>query len=132
RVLFRSFDCDVHQGDGTASILAEGTNIFTCAIHCEKNFPARQARSDLEVELGAGLRDQEYLAVVEKTLQSLLDTFAPSLVIYDAGVDIYEHDALGLLNISLNGIREREYLVLQMWRQRSVPVATVTGRGYDR
>ncbi|MGB3609188.1 MAG: histone deacetylase [Cellvibrio sp.] len=126
------FDCDVHQGDGTASILAEDTNIFTCSIHCEKNFPARKARSDLDVELEAGLRDQEYLDVVEKTLQSLLDTFDPSLVIYDAGVDIYEHDPLGLLNISLNGIREREYLVLQMCRQRSVPVATVIGGGYDR
>ena len=32
------FDCDVHQGDGTASILAHDLRSFTCSIHAEKNF----------------------------------------------------------------------------------------------
>lgn len=126
------FDCDVHQGDGTASILAEQPRIFTCSIHCEKNFPARKAKSDLDVDLKVGLRDQDYLTVVEDTLQRLLHEFKPSLVIYDAGVDVYEKDPLGLLNISLNGIRDREYLVLEMCKKNAVPVATVIGGGYDQ
>ena len=126
------FDCDVHQGDGTASILKEQPSIFTCSIHCEKNFPARKAQSDLDVELPIGLHDQDYLDVVEKTLHRLLNEFKPSLVIYDAGVDIYEKDPLGLLNISWEGIRDREYLVLEMCQQKSIPVATVIGGGYDK
>ena len=126
------FDCDVHQGDGTASILKEQPSIFTCSIHCEKNFPARKAKSDLDVELPIGLGDQDYLDVVEKTLHRLLNEFKPSLVIYDAGVDVYEQDPLGLLNISLEGIRNREYLVLDMCQQKNIPVATVIGGGYDR
>ena len=126
------FDCDVHQGDGTASILKEQPSIFTCSIHCEKNFPARKAKSDLDVELPIGLGDQDYLDVVEKTLHRLLNEFKPSLMIYDAGVDVYEKDPLGLLNISLEGIRNREYLVLEMCQKKSSPVATVIGGGYDR
>ncbi len=126
------FDCDVHQGDGTASILKEQPSIFTCSIHCEKNFPARKAKSDLDVELPIGLGDQDYLDVVEKTLHRLLNEFKPSLMIYDAGVDVYEKDPLGLLNISLEGIRNREYLVLEMCQKKSIPVATVIGGGYDR
>jgi acetoin utilization deacetylase AcuC-like enzyme len=126
------FDCDVHQGDGTASILADHPEIFTCSIHCEKNFPARKAKSDLDVELAVGLRDQDYLTVVENTLHTLLTEFKPSLVIYDAGVDVYEKDPLGLLNISLDGIRHREHLVLELCRQKAVPVVTVIGGGYDQ
>jgi acetoin utilization deacetylase AcuC-like enzyme len=125
------FDCDVHQGDGTASILADEPRIFTCSIHCEKNFPARKAKSDLDVEVEKGLRDQAYLDIVGDTLQRLLDEFKPSLVIYDAGVDVYEHDPLGLLNISEQGIRAREHLVLTLCRDSNIPVATVIGGGYD-
>ena len=33
-----NFDCDVHQGDGTAAILSDETRVTTCSIHCEKNF----------------------------------------------------------------------------------------------
>ena len=37
------FDCDVHQGDGTAAILANDAHTFTCSIHAEKNFPVRKS-----------------------------------------------------------------------------------------
>ena len=32
-------DLDVHQGDGTASILSGIDEIFTFSMHCQKNFP---------------------------------------------------------------------------------------------
>lgn len=76
--------------------------------------------------------DTEYLATVEQTLLTLLERVKPELVIYDAGVDIYSDDPLGLLNISLNGIRERDRLVIQACLKRDIPVATVIGGGYDR
>lgn len=125
------FDCDVHQGDGTASILASEPDIFTCSIHCEKNFPARKARSDLDVELAKGMGDKQYLDIVGSTLDHLINTFKPTLIIYDAGVDVYSGDPLGLLNISLEGIRARENLVLSLCQEKNIPVATVIGGGYD-
>ena len=50
-------DCDVHQGDGTARILQTYDDIFTCSVHCGKNYPARKAVSDLDVEIESGTGD---------------------------------------------------------------------------
>lgn len=125
------FDCDVHQGDGTAAILADEPRAFTCSIHCQKNFPTRKSRSDLDVGLPVGLEDDAYLETVARTLDDLLDRVRPDLVLYDAGVDVYVGDPLGRLSISLRGLRERERLVLSTCRRRGVPVATVIGGGYD-
>lgn len=125
------FDCDVHQGDGTANILIDEPRAFTCSVHCDKNFPARKARSDLDVEVAKATRDDQYLEIVEKALRKAIDRSKPALVFYDAGVDIYEHDPLGLLNVSFEGIRQRDRLVLETCRQKGLPVATVIGGGYD-
>ena len=125
------FDCDVHQGDGTAAILAHEPRAVTCSIHCEKNFPARKARSDYDIGLAPNTTDDEYLEVVSNTLAQLVKSEQPDLVIYDAGVDIFSEDPLGLLQVSESGIRERERLVLTMCRANNIPVATVIGGGYD-
>ncbi|MCX7554502.1 histone deacetylase [Marinicella sp. S1101] len=126
------FDCDVHQGDGTASILSDDEHIFTCSIHCEKNFPHHKATSDLDVGLPKGMNDAEYLIVVEETLYQAIQLSQPDLVFYDAGVDIYANDGLGYLNISTDGILARERLVLSTLKQHNLPVATVIGGGYDK
>lgn len=126
------FDCDVHQGDGTAAILQNVPEITTCSIHCEKNFPHRKAKSDIDIDLPKGVSDQEYLQIVDHTLDRALDISRPDLVIFDAGVDVYEHDPLGMLNISLDGIRAREAMVIKNVRSLNIPLATVIGGGYDK
>lgn len=126
------FDCDVHQGDGTASILSDDEHIFTCSIHCDKNFPHHKATSDLDIGLPKGMGDEDYLAVVETTLQQAIRISQPDLVFYDAGVDVYANDGLGYLNISHEGILARERMVLTTLKQHNIPVATVIGGGYDK
>ena len=126
------FDCDVHQGDGTATILADEPRAFTVSLHCGKNFPARKAMSDRDVELPPGMKDSAYLQTVENNLATVLDEIQPDLLLYDAGVDVFVDDSLGLLDISLEGIYERDRLVVEMARQRAIPCATVIGGGYDR
>ncbi|MDN3637764.1 histone deacetylase [Simiduia curdlanivorans] len=126
------FDVDVHQGDGTARILEQEPRVFTCSIHCEKNFPARKACSDLDVNLPVGMEDAAYLAVVADTFSQLLEEVKPDLILYDAGVDVFAGDPLGLLNISLQGIAERDRSVLSLAASAGIPIATVIGGGYDR
>ena len=126
------FDLDVHQGDGTARILADVPGTFTCSIHCEKNFPARKAQSDLDVNLPVGTTDEVYLQTVSETLAKLLRDYQPDFILYDAGVDVFSGDPLGRLEVSVQGIAARDALVLQMARDRSIPVATVIGGGYDK
>ena len=126
------FDCDVHQGDGTAQLFQQQRQIITASIHGEKNFPARKQQSDWDLALDSGTADAAYLAAVTESLQYLLDLHQPDLVIYDAGVDIHQADDLGLLNISTAGVFARDQHVIQQCRDRNIPLAAVIGGGYQR
>jgi len=126
------FDCDVHQGDGTAKLAQAHSGIFTLSIHGEKNFPFRKQLSDLDVALAKGTGDDEYLNAVEAALNRAIDEFKPSAVIYDAGVDIHVDDDLGHLAISHQGVQARDNLVFGCCDRAGLPVAAVIGGGYQR
>lgn len=126
------FDCDVHQGDGTAAMLRDTPDVFTCSIHCEKNFPFRKHESDWDIGLPVAMGDDAYLQVVAESLALLLTRLQPDLVLYDAGVDVWEDDPLGKLRLSWDGIMQRDLEVLRLCADRGVPVATVIGGGYDK
>lgn len=124
------FDCDVHQGDGTASILANDLSVFTCSIHATKNFPVRKIASDFDVECQDGMCDREYLRVVFETLESVLISWRPDFVIYDAGSDVHKDDTLGRLSITSDGLYARDIGVIRRIRGAGIPCATVIGGGY--
>lgn len=126
------FDCDVHQGDGTARILEQVPDAVTVSLHCEKNFPVRKACSDWDIELAPGMGDMEYLKVVNDTLNYLLPLYQPDLVLYDAGVDVHRDDTLGLLNLSDEGLALRDSAVIDHCLGRDIPVVGVIGGGYDK
>lgn len=125
------FDCDVHQGDGTAALLRREPAAFTCSIHCKQNFPFTKQQSDWDVELPTGMADDDYLEAVRTTLLAAIKQTSPDIVLYDAGVDVFEGDPLGQLRISEAGIRQRDNLVLSELKRAGIPVATVIGGGYD-
>ena len=126
------FDCDVHQGDGTARILADTPEAITVSLHCEKNFPARKAESDWDIPLPMGLADDGYLQVVDDALNYLLPLYQPDLVIYDAGVDVHKDDALGYLQLTDAGLARRDEAVMRHCLGRDIPVVGVIGGGYDK
>lgn len=123
-------DLDVHQGDGTASLTAGQTDIFTFSMHAEKNFPVRKARSDLDVGLPDGCDDSDYLLELSAHLPSILDHLSPDLVLYQAGVDPHFEDKLGRLSLSDAGLLARDRYVISQCRRRSVPDASALGGGY--
>ncbi|MBU3021830.1 histone deacetylase [Aestuariibacter sp. A3R04] len=125
-------DCDVHQGDGTAKLAENDARIFTLSVHCERNFPHRKQQSDVDIGLEKGTTDAEYLETLEQALILAFRQCAPDFVIYDAGVDVHEDDDLGLLNVSTQGVYERDKLVLDWCQREGIPVACVIGGGYQR
>jgi acetoin utilization deacetylase AcuC-like enzyme len=125
-------DLDVHQGDGTASILRDDGAIFTFSMHCEANFPFRKQASDLDVGLPAGAADDEYLRALAHHLPDLLAQVRPDLVLYDAGVDPHQDDLLGKLALTDAGLYRRDLYVLTTCRRARVPAACVIGGGYSR
>lgn len=126
------FDCDVHQGDGTARILEHTEDAITVSLHCEKNFPARKAQSDWDIPLPMGMGDDDYLKVVDDTLNYLLPLYRPDLVLYDAGVDVHKDDALGYLQLTDAGVARRDEAVMRHCLGRDIPVMGVIGGGYSK
>lgn len=124
-------DLDVHQGDGTARIFEGDASVFTFSMHAEKNFPARKAASDLDVELPDGTGDEAYLGKLSALLPELLARVAPDLVFFNAGVDPHADDKLGRLGLSDEGLARREAFVLGSCLEREIPVTGVIGGGYD-
>ena len=123
-------DLDVHQGDGTAALFENRTDVFTLSIHAANNFPARKQYSHLDIPLPDGTGDDEYLETVAEALSTVLQSFQPDLVLYDAGVDVHIDDTLGRLNITDEGLARRELLVLDTCLGSDIPVAGVVGGGY--
>jgi acetoin utilization deacetylase AcuC-like enzyme len=126
------FDCDVHQGDGTARILEHTEEAVTVSLHCEKNFPARKAQSDWDIPLPMGMGNDDYLKVVDDTLNYLLPLYRPDLVLYDAGVDVHQDDALGYLKLTDAGVARRDEAVIRHCLGRDIPVMGVIGGGYSK
>jgi len=125
-------DLDVHQGDGTAAILAKDDSVFTLSIHGERNYPFTKTVSDLDVALADGTDDAHYLPALEKALSELFTRFDPQLIIYLAGADPHEGDRLGRLNLTMDGLAARDRMVMHVARKRNLPVAIAMAGGYGK
>jgi acetoin utilization deacetylase AcuC-like enzyme len=124
------FDCDVHQGDGTAEIFSGDDRVTTISIHGERNYPTRKERSDLDVGLPDATGDEAYLEALDDTLARVSRFARPDIVFYNAGVDPHRDDRLGRLALSDEGLRERDRRVIGHFRERGIPLAGVMGGGY--
>jgi acetoin utilization deacetylase AcuC-like enzyme len=125
-------DLDVHQGNGTAEILANDNSVFTLSIHAEKNFPFRKVASDLDIGLPDGCTDEPYLQAVEEALATVWSRFEPEFILYLAGADPHAGDRLGRLSVSTEGMRQRDQRVLDWAFEHRMPVAFCMGGGYGR
>jgi len=125
-------DLDVHQGDGTASICENIDNIFTCSIHCKNNFPFDKKNSNLDVPIDDEVNDVKYINILTKTLDQIGSNFKPDIVFYDAGVDVHSNDDLGNLNLTDDGIKKRDEIVCEYFKEKKIPLCTVIGGGYSK
>ncbi len=124
-------DLDVHQGDGTATILQSEQNILTISLHCSTNFPFRKSVSDIDIPLPPGISDDIYLQNVKIAIQNCLD-FNPDLVLFQSGVDGLATDALGKLNISREGMQKRNQMVFDAMLSHRIPTVIFMGGGYSK
>ncbi len=125
------FDLDVHQGDGTAKIFENNEKVYTLSIHSKKNYPLIKQKSDQDIEVEDDITDDEYLNTVSKSLE-IVNKMNFDFVFYVAGVDIHKNDKLGKLNISTEGIIEREKMVIKNFYKNNVPLCGVLGGGYNK
>jgi acetoin utilization deacetylase AcuC-like enzyme len=124
-------DLDVHQGNGTASILQNDSSIFTLSIHGDNNFPFTKEQSDFDIGLPNGCKDDDYLNALNQSLE-ILNRFKPDFMIYLAGADPHEGDRLGKLSVSKDGMRQRDENVFQYGLDHQIPIAFSMAGGYGK
>ncbi len=123
-------DCDLHQGNGNAFIFSKKDHAFTFSIHQMDIYPAQKPSSSVDVGLWSGDGDEKYLKELRSYFPRLYEEFQPDLVFYLAGADPYEKDQLGSLKMTLEGLRERDRIVIGEARKLHLPVAVLFAGGY--
>ena len=122
-------DLDVHQGDGTAKIFQENDRVYTVSLHGKNNFPFRKQFSDWDIEFENETGDMEYLRALDEVLDRL-STMEFDLIFFQAGVDGLAADALGLLDLSREGLRKRNQRVFAWRKAMDLPMLIFMGGGY--
>lgn len=124
-------DLDVHQGNGTARIFQNDHRVFTFSMHGEKNYPVRKEKSDLDIGVEDGIKDEAYLKILFEVLPQLIQKVKPDVIFYLSGVDVLETDKLGRLGLTKSGCQMRDRFVFEQCYQNEIPVAVSMGGGYS-
>jgi acetoin utilization deacetylase AcuC-like enzyme len=124
-------DLDVHQGNGTAALLAGDAGVFTLSLHGARNYPFVKQRSSLDVELPDACDDATYLRALDPALEAVA-AHRPELVLFQAGVDPLVGDRLGRMALTEGGLRARDVRVFDLARRLRVPIVVTLGGGYGR
>lgn len=125
-------DLDVHQGNGTAEVFRNRDEVFTFSMHGKDNYPLNKEVSNLDVELPFKCNDKDYLESLQKSLNSILNQFQPTFVLYQSGVDVLATDKLGKLGLTLDGLKERDKMVLDFVGGLNIPLVAAMGGGYSK
>jgi histone deacetylase 11 len=124
-------DLDAHQGNGTAITIRPWSWAFILDVFQDSLFPIPKEAEDFPVPLAAGTSGREYLDVLRDNLPRALDLVRPDLVIYNAGSDPFVDDPLAGLQLSMGELADRDLLVVDLVRERSIPIAMVLSGGYS-
>ena len=137
RILY--VDLDAHHPDGVQCVFLEDPRVFQLSLHCWTGsdpgayydfIGSGKAKGfKVNMPLPSHTGDQIYLDILQSTLKSILLKFTPEVVFYQAGVDPYQRDPIGNLNLSLRGLYERDVLVRSSCS--STPLVVVLGGGYS-
>ena len=124
-------DLDAHQGNGTAAVFQGWGWASIYDLYERDIFPARKEPEDFPLPVPPGLTGVEYLRIVRDTLPNALDAARPDLVVYNAGSDPFVGDPLAGYRLSAGDLVERDLIVVDMVRERHIPVAMVLSGGYS-
>lgn len=128
-------DLDAHQGNGHERDFAGDRQVYIMDVYNAFIYPNdQQAKRSIsrKVELDHHTDDETYLSKVKTHLEGALNEFHPDILIYNAGTDVLKGDPLGNLDITPQGVIERDEIVWSQARKRKIPIVMLTSGGYQK
>jgi acetoin utilization deacetylase AcuC-like enzyme len=108
-------DFDVHHGNGTQHVFNDDNSVYYFSTHQYPHYPGTGRKHEQGTHKGLGYThniplphgsdDRDYLKIYHETLQPLVKTFAPDIIVVSAGYDIHVQDPLSDIHVSNEGIR---------------------------
>ena len=125
-------DWDVPHGNGTQDMFWDDPSVLFVSLHRWPFYPGTGRPGEgnettINVPLGAGAGDDEYLEVMEQIVEPAIRSFAPELLVVSAGFDAAVGDPLGGMEVTGEGFRE----LAGRARLLSDRVAAVLEGGYN-
>ena len=97
-------DWDVHHGNGTEHMFIDDDRVLYISLHQYPHYPGtgsaettgsgRGQGYTINLPMGAGAGDREYLAAFRDRIIPALDEFKPEFILISAGFDAHEDDPL--------------------------------------
>jgi acetoin utilization deacetylase AcuC-like enzyme len=128
---FMIIDLDYHQGNGTLLYFQDDPDVFTFSMHAD-TWVEIESAYNMDILLPSACSDKEYLDILEKELTKSCINFNPDMVFFIAGSDVYEKDTIGDMNLSREGVLNRNLFVYNLVRKRKLPLVIVAGGGYGQ
>ena len=119
-------------GNDARCLAATANNVFTVSLHQFNNYPALKPPSCIDVHFRDGVEDDAYLWWLGRALDHAFENFTPDFLCYIAGADPYREDQLGGLALTIDGLKQRDLLVLGRAKQKNIPVMIAYAGGYAR
>jgi acetoin utilization deacetylase AcuC-like enzyme len=124
-------DVDVHQGNGTAKLFENEERVFTFSMHGKNNYPFHKEKSDRDIELLDGIKDEIYLDLLKNELPIIIHKVKPDIAFVLAGVDILDTDKFGKLKVTIEGCKERDKFIFALLKENNIPCVVSLGGGYS-
>jgi acetoin utilization deacetylase AcuC-like enzyme len=104
-------DWDVHHGNGTQDIFWTDRSVLYVSLHQWPFYPGSGGPGEgnettVNVPLEAGSGDEVYLDAMQRTVEPVIEAFAPDLLIVSAGFDAAAGDPIAMMQLTEAGFAE--------------------------
>jgi len=135
-------DWDVHHGNGTEKIFIEDDRVLYISLHQFPHYPGTGRASTrgvgkgegytINLPMGAGAGDREYLAAFDERIVPALDDFKPQFILISAGFDAHEDDPLSSITLTTGAYgKMTELLRSSAERHCEGRIVSLLEGGYD-
>lgn len=135
-------DWDVHHGNGTEKIFVEDNRVLYISLHQYPHYPGtghadmvghgRGEGFTLNIPMGAGAGDFEYLNAFNHRVVPALDQFQPEFILISAGFDGHRDDPLASMVLSSEAYRQMTLLLKEVAaRHCRGQIVSILEGGYD-